>query len=77
MALSAEEKERIMAERGESGRIATGKMRRFSIKFTGEKVTTMLDPQGRNIIDIWEHSVSQASDIHSEDTLCGNRHCLS
>jgi|TARA_Y100001968_G_C18852096_1_gene478554 hypothetical protein len=54
VALSAEEKERIMAERGESGRIATGKMRRFSIKFTGEKVTTMLDPQGRNIIDIWE-----------------------
>lgn len=54
MALSAEEKERIMAERGESGHTATGKMRRFSIKFTDEKSTTMLDPKGGTVGDIWE-----------------------
>ena len=42
MALSAEEKERIMAERGESGRIATGKMRHFSIKFTGDSYDNAL-----------------------------------
>ena len=54
LALTAEEKEKIMAERGESGRAATGKMRRFSIFFTDGKTTTMLDPQGRNVGDIWE-----------------------
>ncbi|CAM3858223.1 hypothetical protein VRRI112168_03460 [Vreelandella rituensis] len=54
MPLSAEEKGRIMRERGESGRVATGNMRRFTIQFTDGKSTTMLDPKGGTVGDVWE-----------------------